>query len=98
MSAATDLIVAEAGAAGFEVEMIDGIVPMIPVRELSTMKRTRDALNWLASARHAGGGRLYAEGLILEPPREPTAEQRRNAAGWPFTEPAVAERYGLELP
>lgn len=85
--------VAEARAAGFAAELLGGTVPFIPASELTTMERTREALRWIGRCEHVGGGRMLAEGIVLEPPRFVKPEPQ-----WPFTEPEIVERYGLVEP
>jgi hypothetical protein len=72
-------VIEEAEAAGFRVELRDG-VPMIPEVELRGGYRMQKALEFVERAATVTGARVFREGIVLEPPRPAKVER---SSGFP---------------
>jgi hypothetical protein len=86
-----DGLIAEAKEAGLEVRLLDGVVPYIPSDAIPSLEDKKRALDFVASSPRVGGGRIFREGIVLEP-----AKERISPPSWPETEPEVMRRYGLD--
>ena len=88
----TQAAIDELREAGFDAQLAPdtAAVPFVPIEDLPTFERKKALLDFLKTAKHVGGARLYAEGVVFYPPNGPPPQ-----SGFPFDEPNVMARYGL---
>lgn len=72
----------------YEMVLVDGVIPLVKVPDgFDSMRRfLKDVIPNLP----IGGARIFADGVVLEPPRA-----KEQPLSWPYTEPEIVERYGL---